>query len=181
MSWVLNPTALVFTAGARGLYYRMRGLMEPVTVATFNEPEEAEPVRQRLTDVGIFAEVHDERKLQKYLFLSRPLAGIRLRVDKKDHSRAESLLNEWDKTTGILRDAIRCPECGSSRIEYPQFSRHFAWGAVAAVCAALGFFGRKLFCKHCQYTWPTEVKVEAKRDILGWPQAPTPGTSQKRQ
>jgi hypothetical protein len=75
-----------------------------------------------------------------------------------------------DKSSGVLRDAIRCPECGSSRIEYPQFSRRFTWGAIAAVFADLGFFEKKFFCKHCQYTWPTKVKVEPKRDLLGWPE-----------
>jgi hypothetical protein len=144
--------------------------MEPVTVATFNELEEAEPLRQRLAQAGVPAQIHDERRLQRFFFLSRPLAGVRLRVDKKDYTRAENLLNECDKASGILHDAIRCPECGSSRIEYPQFSRRFTWGGIAAVFAALGFFEKKFFCKHCQYTWPTKLKVEPRRDILGWPE-----------
>src|SRR5438093_10349824 len=114
--------------------------MEAVTVATFNEPEAAEPVRQALENAGIHAEIHDERSLQRFFFLAPPLAGVRLRVDKKDYSRAESLLNEWHAAKGLLHEAIRCPECGSSRIEYPQFSRHFTWGGIAAVFAALGFF-----------------------------------------
>jgi len=145
--------------------------MEAVTVATFNEPEPAEPLKHRLEQAGIKADILDERGLQRFFFLSRPLAGIRLRVDKKDYARAESLLNEWDRTEGVLRDAIRCPECGSSRIEFPQFSRRFTWGGIAAVFAALGFFERKFFCKHCQYTWPTKVKLEPKRDVLGWPES----------
>ena len=145
--------------------------MEAVTIATFNEPEQAEPVRKRLEEAGIPAQVYDERALQCFFFLSpKALAGIRLRVDKTNYARAESLLNDWHSTSGVLREAIRCPECGSSRIEYPQFSRHFAWGAIAAVFAALGCFERKFFCKHCQYTWPTKVKVEPRRDALGWPE-----------
>jgi len=82
----------------------------------------------------------------------------------------ENLLNEWDKASGDLHEAIRCPECGASQIEYPQFSRRFTWGGIAAIVAALGFFEKKFFCKHCQHTWPTKVKVEPKRDILGWPE-----------
>jgi hypothetical protein len=143
--------------------------MEPVTIATFNEPGPAEPLKRRLEEAGIPAEILDERGLQRFFFLSRPLAGIRLRIDKQNYARAESLLHEWDQTSSILHDAIRCPECGSSRIEYPQFSRRFAWGGIAAVFASLGFFQKKFFCKHCQFTWPTEIKLEPKRDILGWP------------
>src|SRR5438094_747926 len=144
--------------------------MEPVTVATFNELEEAEPLRRRLEQAGIAAHIHDERRLQRFFFLCRPLAGVRLRVDKKDYTRAENLSHEWDKQSGDLRDAIRCPECGSSRIEYPQFSRRFTWGGIAAVFAALGCFERKFFCKDCHYTWPAKVKVEPKTDLLGWPE-----------
>ena len=143
--------------------------MEPVTVATFNEIEDAEPLRRHLEQAGIAAQIHDERRLQRFFFLSHPLAGVRLRVDKKDYTRAENLSHQWDKQSGDLRDAIRCPECGSSRIEYPQFSRRFTWGGIAAVFASLGFFEKKFFCKHCQCTWPTKMKVEPKRDILGWP------------
>ena len=144
--------------------------MEAVTVATFNEPEQAEPLKRRLEEAGIKANVLDERALQRFLFFSDPLAGIRLRVDKNDYARAETLLNEWDKGTGMLRQAIRCPECGSSRIHYPQCSRRFTWGVIAGFFAGLGFFERKFYCKQCQYTWPTKIKLEPKRDALGWPQ-----------
>src|SRR6266704_5425689 len=146
--------------------------MYPVTVATFNEPVEAEPVRQRLEQTGIRSEMHDERNLQAFFFLSRPLAGIRLRVDKSDFVRAEALLEQWDKESGLLKDAVRCPECGTSRIDYPQFSRRFTWGGIAAVFAALGFFKKKFFCRNCQYTWPTHIKLEPKKDVLGWPERP---------
>ena len=146
-------------------------LREPVTVATFNEREPAEPLRGRLEETGVQAEILDETGLQRYFFFSRPLAGIRLRVDKKDFERAEGLLKQWHQASGVLNNAIRCPECGSSRLEYPQFSRRFTWGGIAAVFASLGFFEKKFFCRHCQYTWPTQIKLWPERDILGWPRA----------
>jgi len=144
--------------------------MEWLTVATFNEPEEAEALRRRLQEAGFTAEVHDERNLQKWYFLAPTLAGIRLRVPKERQPDARRLLNQWHARDGALRHAIICPECSSSRIEYPQFSRHFLWGGIAAVFAALGCFERKFFCKDCHYTWPAKLKVEPKTDILGWPE-----------
>jgi len=144
--------------------------MEWLTAATFNEPEYAEPLRRRLNEAGIPAEIHDERKLQKWYFLAPTLAGIRLRVPKEKQPEARKLLETWHAQDGALRCAIICPECGSSRIEYPQFSRHFLWGGVAAVFAALGCFQRKFFCKSCNYTWPASMKLEPRTDVLGWPE-----------
>jgi hypothetical protein len=144
--------------------------MEWLTVATFNELEDAEPLCLRLREAGFLAETHDERKLQKWYFLAPALAGIRVRVPKERHPQARQLVEQWRGQDGALRKAIICPDCGSSRIEYPQFSRHFLWGGIAAVFAALGCFERKFFCKDCHYTWPAKLKVEAKKDLLGWPE-----------
>jgi len=144
--------------------------MEWLTAATFNEPDYAEPLRRRLNEAGIPAAIHDERKLQKRYFLAPTLAGIRLRVPKDKQPEARKLLETWHAQDGALRCAIICPECGSSRIEYPQFSRHFLWGGVAAIFAALGCFQRKVFCKSCNYTCPASMKLERKTDVLGWPE-----------
>ena len=147
-----------------------RCVMEWLTVATFNEIEEAEPLRRRLQEAGFKAEIHDERKIQKSYFLAPALAGIRLRVPKERHPEAQRLVKEWLARGDDLGHAIICPECGSSRIEFPQFSRHFLWGGIAGIFAALGCFEREFFCKDCNYTWPAKVKVEPKTDILGWPE-----------
>ena len=85
--------------------------MEPVTVLTFNEPEHAQPIKERLEAAGVVAAIYDERKLQKFWYISDPLGGIRLRVDRKDYERAQDLLREWHKTDGMLREAIHCPDC----------------------------------------------------------------------
>src|SRR5258706_1962821 len=144
--------------------------MEWLTVATFNEPEHAALALRRLQEAGIKAALYDERALQRRFFLSPALAGIRLRVLKENQPAARQLLERWHATDGVLRHAIICPECGSSRIEYPQFSRHFLWGGVAAIFAVLRCFQRKFFCKSCHYTWPASVKLEPKTDALGWPE-----------
>src|ERR1043165_9696408 len=98
--------------------------MEWLTVATFNEPEDAESLRLRLQGAGFNAEIHDERNLQKWYFLAPALAGIRVRVPKEKQAAARDLVVQWDAKEGVLKKAIICPECHSSRIEYPQFSRH---------------------------------------------------------
>jgi hypothetical protein len=144
--------------------------MEWLTVATFNELEDADPLCRRLRDAGFTAEIHDERKVQKWYFLAPALAGIRVRVPKERHAQARQLVQQWQGNDPVLRKAITCPECRSSRIEYPQFSRHFLWGGIAAVFAAVGCFERKFFCKDCNFTWPAKQKIEPKKDVLGWPE-----------
>ena len=144
--------------------------MKPVTVLTFNEPERPEPVKTRLELAGIPAAIHDERAIQKFCYLSEPLAGIHVRVDRKDYERAQKLLREWARTDGVLRDAIHCPDCGSSRVEYPQFTRKFVLPAFGALlCAIGGLIERQFYCEDCHYTWSTKAKVLPELDLLGWP------------
>jgi hypothetical protein len=145
--------------------------MEVVTVATFNEPQDAEPIVERLKQCGILARVHDERKIQKYWFVSRPHAGIRIQVPKEQFLMTEQLLQEWHVAERVLDRAIRCPECGSSRIEYPQFSRNsIIPNSVLGLFMLVGMVDKEFYCQECQHTWPATVKIEPSRDALGWPE-----------
>lgn len=148
--------------------------MEPVTILTFNEPEQAQPICRRLEQAGFHPDVYDERKRQKFWFTPNSLAGIRVRVDKHEYERAEKVLEQWETNEpDLLRDAIHCPECGSSEIDYPQFNRQFKLEpAVYAALSAIGLFEKKFYCHHCHHTWPTSQKLEAHTDVLGWPDKP---------
>src|SRR5207247_6872307 len=143
--------------------------MKMVTEATFNEPEDAEPLKQRLEAAGIHAEIKDERKLQKYWFMSDPLAGVHLRVDREQFEMAGQLLRQWDASEGVLKHAIHCPACGSSRVEFPQFTRKFVSPGLYAVLCALGLFERRFYCEDCHFTCPLSQKLEPPTDLLGWP------------
>lgn len=143
--------------------------MNMVTVATFNELKHAEPLGKRLEQAGIKAEIYDERKLQKYWFLSETLAGIRLRVDKQDFETAKNLLEKWDAADGALQRAIHCPACKSSRVEYPQFTRKFLSPSLYALLCKIGLFEKKFYCEECHFTWPIQEKLEPQTDVLGWP------------
>jgi len=130
--------------------------MKTVTVATFNKSFQTELLLKRLWEAGVRAEVHDESKLERMWFISRPLAGVRLEVHRDDYDKATRLLNEWDAAGAALREAIRCPECRSSRIEYPQFTRKFITPNLVGVLSALGFVEKDFYCQDCHFTWPPE-------------------------
>ncbi len=143
--------------------------MGPVTVLTFNELEEALPLKQRLEQSGICAEIQDEHGVQKLWFMSHPLASVHVKVREADKQQAIQLLKEWDAREGILRDAIHCPECGSPRVQFPQFTRRIAAAWVGALLCALGIMQRKFYCTDCHFTWPVAVKLREPTGLLGWP------------
>jgi hypothetical protein len=146
--------------------------MEPVTILTFNEPEQAQPVCQYLERAGLHPIIDDERKRQSRWLVSDHFAGIRVQVDKHEYERAEQLLDECAVSSpDILRGAIHCPECGSSEVEYPQYNRKFKLEpAVVALLARAGLFEKKFYCCHCHFTWGISDKVQEPTDILGWPE-----------
>ena len=51
---------------------------------------------------------------------------------------------------------IRCPQCGSSNIEYPQMTRKFLTPALVAVLCALKIIPKEFYCQDCHYTWSNE-------------------------
>src|SRR5688572_10775940 len=99
--------------------------MNATILATFNTKEPAECLKQILCAEGITTDVFDERKLQRYWFLSEQFAGIRVNVDKKDFPRAEELIRTLPSSVEVMRAAVHCPQCRSPRIEYPQLTRKF--------------------------------------------------------
>ena len=132
--------------------------MNMVTVATFNEPSKAEPLKTRLEKTGIHAEIFDESRYEWSWFVTKPLASIRLKVHKHDFDEARQRIREWDRVEGILRDAVCCPQCGASRIEYPQFTRKFLLPNLVGVASLLHIIDKEFYCQDCEYTWPKDLK-----------------------
>ncbi len=143
--------------------------MNKTTVASFHEKEKAERLKERLEEEGIHAEVYDEANWQKFWFMSKPLAGKKIRVEEKDFERARELLKELEAKEHAMDEAVKCPECNSSRIEYPQFTRKFITPTLVEIFCTTGLLDKEFYCEDCHYTWPQEVKAEIERDILGWP------------
>jgi hypothetical protein len=140
-----------------------------ITVATFNEREPADHIATRLREAGLKAEVYDESHEQKWkLFNLHPRAHMRVRVHSTEESRAHALLDQWHNDEPALSQAIKCPECGSSRIEFPQFSRRTLMGALPALAAATGVIAQEYYCEACHFTWPAVTKPAPDLDALNW-------------
>jgi hypothetical protein len=138
-------------------------------VATFSDLEKAQEVKNRLTQAGIPTEVIDESKLQKYWFLSNPLAADKVVVDEKDFDKARLVLQAADAQDHVLQGELRCPQCGSANIEYPQFTRKFITTTLVEVFCFLHIIDKTFFCTECQHTWPASTALRQKTDVLNWP------------
>lgn len=138
-------------------------------VATFSDLDKAQEASSRLNRAGIPAEVKDESNLQKFWFLSKPLAADKVLVETEDKERAMGVLRAADSQDHILCGEVRCPKCGSADIEYPQFTRKFMMTTMAELLCLLHIIDRKFYCASCHHSWPVIVGVRPKNDVLNWP------------
>jgi predicted Zn-ribbon and HTH transcriptional regulator len=144
-------------------------MSEFISIAVFNQREPAEALANRLREAGYEAEVFDESMEQKWHLLQiRPRGHMRVRVPEAQRERGLQQLQQWSNE-GLLEQAVRCPECGSTQVEYPQFSRRTLMGALPAIAAAAGVIERDYYCEACHYTWPADPPApEPERDRLNW-------------
>jgi len=131
--------------------------MNRIPVVTFSHRAKAEPLQRRLVESGLQAEIHDELRLEKLWFVSKPAAGVRIEVPAHQIERACQLALAWDAAERALCDAIRCPECKSLRVDYPQFTRKSIFTNLAmGLMAELRLVDKEYYCQDCHYTWPKE-------------------------
>ena len=140
-----------------------------MSILSFNQPAAADTLAHRLRDAGFHAEVRDESGEQKWqLFNLHPRGQFRVIVPEEEADRAQAQLRAWDGTDDVLATALRCPDCSSTRIEFPQFSRRTIVGALPAALAAAGVIEQDYYCEACQYTWPAEEPEKPDLDPLNW-------------
>ena len=148
-----------------------RSMNDYLHIASFDDSAEAEKLAARLTQEGFKATTTNEAAEQFLkLYNAHPRAHCRVLVTPDRADEAIRRLDELDATEGVLHAAVRCPQCGSPRVEYPQFSRNTIMGALPAAAAALGLVDREFFCAACQLTWPPEhdpvETVPGGKDLL---------------
>ena len=104
---------------------------------------------------GIPAELHYEPSVARLWFVSKRGGGIRLEVPANHSERSSRLLLEWDAVDGLLHSAIRCPECRSLRVVFPQFTEKSLFpNLFMGLVAVLRLVEREYYCEDCHCMWP---------------------------
>jgi hypothetical protein len=128
--------------------------MNTIPVALFSDRAEAELVRQRLAELGFEASLSEGTGLTKPWLISDRAGCVRVEVPAQQFNKAEQFLIEWDAAEGAPRQAIRCPECGSFRVDYPQYAKHsLLTNLTMGLMAQLHFIEREFYCDDCHFTW----------------------------
>ncbi len=135
-----------------------------VTIATFDEPSRARHLRDRLQQSGVQADMLSEGQLQRVAAHAKRQANMRVLVDEKDFEKAQNLLVEWEASDPELSAAmIRCPQCRSPRVEYPQMTRKFLTPALVGILCALKIIPSEFYCQDCHFTWTNEEVIPRYR------------------
>ena len=130
--------------------------MKTITLATFDTPAQAERLKRRLAEAHIKASVHGEHGdgvLKQLWFPDRPKAGTKLEVKPRDFGRSLRVMKKLEAEGSTKSRMVRCPECCSSRVEYPQFTRKFFLPNVIGLLSGLGLVEKRYYCEDCHYTW----------------------------
>ena len=134
--------------------------MERIRVALFLSRDEAAPLRHRLVQAGIAAEIHDELGPARLWFVSKSAAGARLEVPAERAEQAAQLLLAWDADGRALHGAIRCPECSSLRVAYPQFTRKSLLTNLAlGLAAEMRLVAKAYYCEDCHCMWSRPGRI----------------------
>ena len=121
------------------------------TIGTFNRLADAQELELLLKGEGMDARVYDERRLQRLWFWVHPKAGIHVQVDKSQIQSAEAVFH---RTIKLWMRAVRCPDCGSSRVQYPAVTRKNMLPALLDhVFTAVGLSPAAYYCESCHYSW----------------------------
>ncbi len=100
-----------------------------------------------MREAGIAAELHDYSTIK----------GARLDVPTETFEPAYALLQKWDAGEGGIHGAIRCPECNSLRVDFPQYTHKSALpNLLIGLLANIGAMQKEFYCHDCHFTWPKE-------------------------
>jgi len=70
--------------------------MKTITVAAFNSPADAEPLKTRLVAAGIPAEIHKEPMPDETQDYSRASAGVHIEVPRMHFESALEIVYDWN-------------------------------------------------------------------------------------
>ena len=143
--------------------------MNWTSVALFSDRAKAEEIEQRLKQAGFTTCIAPEPPLARLWFVSKHGAHF-LEVRTEEFERAEQFILALDESENGLLGCIRCPECQSLQVDYPQHAHHSLLTNLAlGVAAQLGVVEKLFYCQDCHFTWPREGTRPRRNPAHGAP------------
>jgi hypothetical protein len=130
-----------------------------ITIATFNQPEEAQLSQAKLESEGIPSFVADSNFVSANRFYSIAAGGVKLQVRESDAEIALSILNlEQAQLSSMIKNETeitdeKCPNCRSTDIQYDTFSLRHIFISILLLGFPLLFFKRNWKCRDCGHEW----------------------------
>jgi hypothetical protein len=130
--------------------------MNRISVALFRNSTDAEPIQRRLIDAGIKAELKSHLWWESLWFVSKTNCCWHLEVPATQFEPAEDILCSLE-SQGLMNGAVHCPDCGSFRVDYPQFTRKSTLTNVfMGIGSELHLVDKNFYCEDCHLTWPRD-------------------------
>lgn len=123
-------------------------------VAAYEKKEDAEKMHQFLVSKGLKAMLVDLTVQQAENAIPPDFARYQVQVPEADEKAADESALSSDEGILLLQSAIKCPECGSLRIVYPNIPRNFLVSAVMRVMVKMHVLDGQYLCMSCQHEWP---------------------------
>ncbi len=143
-----------------------------ISIAAYDNLAPANALIHALADKGIEAGLQDETADQALRFFTATAhAQFRVMVPPDQVPKA---LEELARLAPLppershecpVAQIIRCPDCSSTLVEYPQFSRNTIVGALPAMAASVGLVEQDFFCRNCNYTWEPGDRRNSREEL----------------
>jgi hypothetical protein len=127
---------------------------EPITVATFSLPMEAQLARMRLESEGVPVYVQSMNLASVNWLMSNALGGIQVQVPPSEAIRARQILADNPVTAEVPE--VVCPKCGSPDVRRAKLSWRLSMLSTHLLSVPLPFTRENLRCTKCGHVWSAD-------------------------
>jgi len=126
-----------------------------ITVASFDNIEQAELLKGQLEHAGIQAFLADAAVVTLNWMYSNAVGGVKVQIHEDDLERAKALLQELDGSADgtVPLSEHECPDCGSTKVEFRKISKSFFMLSLLVLGIPLAFYRPRCHCLACGKTW----------------------------
>jgi DNA-directed RNA polymerase subunit RPC12/RpoP len=138
-------------------------IMNSTLIAAFEEKQPAEDLTGYLVKQNIPAAIVDLTVSGPGHALPAEFAKYQVRVSGEDAAAAVQATSHTDEGLRLISPAIRCPDCGSLRVRYPEMPRNFVAPFFFRLLVKLKLMEGSYACLTCKREWSPAKAREGKR------------------